>query len=78
VLGATPREALASRLIGTSGLHAGNILVRWQVVPESTTSADAAIRCGPRYFGRGAVRLTFYSAALLAKPAAANASSRLS
>ncbi|MGO9994957.1 MAG: DUF1214 domain-containing protein [Steroidobacteraceae bacterium] len=30
--------------VSTSGLHAGNILVRWQVVPESTTSADAAIR----------------------------------
>jgi hypothetical protein len=28
----------------TSGLHAGNILVRWQVLPESITTADAAIR----------------------------------
>jgi hypothetical protein len=30
--------------LSTSGLHAGNILIRWQVLPESTTTAEGAIR----------------------------------
>jgi hypothetical protein len=30
--------------LSTSGFHTGNILIRWQVLPESTTAADGAIR----------------------------------
>jgi hypothetical protein len=30
--------------LSTSGFHTGNILIRWQVLPESTTAADAAIQ----------------------------------
>jgi hypothetical protein len=30
--------------LSTSGFHAGNILIRWQVLPESTTTAEGAIR----------------------------------
>jgi hypothetical protein len=30
--------------LSTAGVHAGNILVRWQVVPETTATADSAVR----------------------------------
>lgn len=30
--------------LNTEGLHVGNILIRWQALPESTTTADAAVR----------------------------------
>jgi hypothetical protein len=30
--------------LSTSGFHRGNILIRWQVLPESTTTADGAIQ----------------------------------
>ena len=30
--------------LNTSGIHSGNILVRWQVLPDSTKTADGAIR----------------------------------
>jgi Protein of unknown function (DUF1214) len=30
--------------LNTSGFHSGNILIRWQVLPESTTTADGAIQ----------------------------------
>jgi hypothetical protein len=30
--------------LSTSGLHSGNILIRWQVLPESTTTAEGALR----------------------------------
>jgi hypothetical protein len=30
--------------LSTSGLHSGNILIRWQVLPESTTTAEGAVR----------------------------------
>jgi hypothetical protein len=30
--------------LSTSGLHRGNILIRWQVLPDSTTTADGAIQ----------------------------------
>lgn len=30
--------------LNTSGFHSGNILIRWQVLPESTTTADAAVQ----------------------------------
>jgi hypothetical protein len=30
--------------LSTSGLHVGNILIRWQALPEAATTADAAVR----------------------------------
>jgi len=30
--------------LSTSGLHTGNILIRWQALPEAVTTADAAVR----------------------------------
>jgi hypothetical protein len=30
--------------MSTSGLHTGNIFLRWQALPESTTTADGAVR----------------------------------
>ena len=30
--------------LSTSGFHTGNILIRWQALPESTTTADGAIQ----------------------------------
>jgi hypothetical protein len=30
--------------LSTAGQHAGNILVRWQALPESVSTADAAVR----------------------------------
>jgi hypothetical protein len=30
--------------LNTAGFHAGNILIRWQVLPESTKTADGAVR----------------------------------
>ncbi len=30
--------------LSTDGLHAGNILIRWQALADSTTAADAAVR----------------------------------
>jgi hypothetical protein len=30
--------------LNTAGLHAGNILIRWQSLPDTTTTADTAVR----------------------------------
>jgi hypothetical protein len=30
--------------LSTSGLHAGDILIRWQALPDATTTADTAVR----------------------------------
>jgi uncharacterized protein DUF1214 len=30
--------------LSTGGLHAGNILIRWQALPDTATTADAAVR----------------------------------
>jgi hypothetical protein len=30
--------------LSTDGIHAGNILIRWQALPESTTTADSAVQ----------------------------------
>lgn len=30
--------------LSTDGVHAGNILIRWQALPESTTTADTAVQ----------------------------------
>jgi hypothetical protein len=39
-----PKDPGVYNWLSTSGLHAGNILIRWQALPESVTSAERAVR----------------------------------
>jgi hypothetical protein len=40
----SPKDPGVHNWLSTSGLHAGNIMIRWQELPESATSADLAIK----------------------------------
>lgn len=39
-----PKDPGVYNWLSTSGLHAGNILIRWQALPASVTSAEHAVR----------------------------------